>query len=98
MFDLYSFLTFKNVVCVLVVFVTMVMVLIPHRILDTSTHKRTIYAVLVLLSALFFLIDKTLFGCLLSFILLTTWLSNIALKKLQNFRMENPHEQQHKKH
>lgn len=96
MLDFYNFLTFKNVLCMLVVIVTMIIVLAPHHMFDTSTCKRTIYAVLVLLSTLFFLIDKTLLGCLLSFILLTAWLSSIALKKLHSFRMENPHEQHHK--
>lgn len=94
--DLYEFLTFKNTVCLLVVFVTAIVVLAPHHIFDTSTCKRTIYAVLIMLSALFFLIDKTLLGCLLSFILLTAWLSNIVLKKLHSFRMEIPHEQHRK--
>lgn len=94
--DLYEFLTFKNAICLLVVFVTAIVVLVPHQIFDTSTCKRTIYAVLIMLSAQFFLIDKTLLGCLLSFILLTAWLSDIVLKKLHNFRMENPHEQHHK--
>lgn len=99
MIDIYGFITVKDIICILVVIVTMIIVVMPHDVVDTSTCKRSWFAILVLLSALFFLINKTLLGCLLSFILISAWLSNLALKSLNNFKIRTPehYEQHHKK-
>ena len=94
MFDFESFMTVKNLICLMIIIATMVVAVLPHRILDTSSCKRTWSVVLILLATLGFLIDQTLFGCFFSFIFLATFLSDFFIKlqkKPKSFKMVGSH-------
>lgn len=98
MFDFESFMTAKNLICLMIILATMVVAVLPHRILDTSSCKRTWSVVLILLATLGFLIDQTLFGCFFSFIFLSALLTDFCLKKLKHFKIERSHYEQYKQH
>lgn len=65
-----DFIVLKNVVCVFLGLLTMVLVLLPNDIIDTSSCKKNWVAVLVILASASFIVNKSLLGIFIILILL----------------------------
>lgn len=55
-------ITFKNIVCVFIGLLTMILILLPNHIIDTSSCKKNWVAVLVILASASFIVNKLLLG------------------------------------
>lgn len=55
-------ITFKNIICVFIGLLTMILILLPNHIIDTASCKKNWIAVLVILASASFIVNKLLLG------------------------------------
>ena len=60
----------KNIICIFIGLVAVVLLFIPNHIIDTASCKKNWVAVLVILASASFVINKTLLGIFLISVLL----------------------------
>lgn len=60
---------FKNMICVFIGLLAMILLLLPNHIIDTTSCKKNWVAVLVILASGSFIINKTLLGIFIILVL-----------------------------